>query len=136
MNSRFALFLVASALWPSGMCLGQVPCPNPPAVMIADPQPPTDVCLPANVSGVPFQFFDDFSWRSFVALAWPAQSGQHGMPDTSKQVRGTGFRVFETYKQLPEVFHNDGSAPSRLELVRYALRFVSCRNHFKERIWR
>jgi len=80
--------------------------------MIADPQPPTDVCLPANVSGVPFQFFDDFSWRSFVALVWPAQSGQHGMPDTSKQVRGTGFRVFEIDKQLPEVFHNDGSAPS------------------------
>jgi len=61
---------------------------------------------------VPFQFFDDFSWRSFVALVWPAQSSQRGVPDTSKQVGGIGFRAFETYKQLPELFHNDASAPS------------------------
>jgi hypothetical protein len=112
MTSRSAIFLAASALWFSGISLGQVPCPSSPPVVASDPQLPTDVCLPGNVSGVPFQFFDDFSWRSFIALVWPAQSGERGVPDTSKQVGGTGFRVFETYKQLPELFHNDGSAPS------------------------
>ncbi len=87
-------------------------CPNPPPVVITNPQPPTDVCLPPNVPGVPFQFFDDYSWRAFIALVWPALNGQRGMPDTNQSVGGKGARVFETYKGLPEVFHNDGSAPS------------------------
>ena len=90
----------------------QAQCPNPPPVVTNVPQPPADVCLPPNVPGVPFQFFDDFSWRSFVAMVWPALDGQRGMPDTSKSVGGSGPRVFETYKALAEVFHNDGSAPS------------------------
>src|SRR5438034_2593691 len=25
-------------------------------------------------------FFDDFSWRSFIALNWPAVPGKHGIP--------------------------------------------------------
>jgi hypothetical protein len=86
-------------------------CPNLPVVLVSDPQPPADVCLPARVE-FPLQFFDDFSWRSFVALVWPAQNGQRGMPDTAKSVGAPGARVFETYKALAEVFHNDGSAPS------------------------
>lgn len=89
-------------------------CPNPPPVVINNPQPPADVCLPANPPpGVPFQFFDDYSWRAFVALVWPALNGQRGAPDTSKSVGDSGPRVFETYKSLAEVFHNDGSAPSQ-----------------------
>jgi len=49
--------------------------------------------------------FDDFSWRSFIALIWPAANGQRGVPDTAQ----TNFPVnvplvFETYKADWETF--------------------------------
>ena len=40
------------------------------------------------------------------------ETGQRGQPDTSKTIDGSGPRVFDTYKALVEVFHNDGSAPA------------------------
>jgi hypothetical protein len=88
-------------------------CPNPPVPTISSHAVPADVCIPSGFSANPIQFFDDFSWRSFVALVWPALNGQRGTPDTSKTVAGSGPRVFETYKALYEVFHIDGSAPSK-----------------------
>jgi hypothetical protein len=88
-------------------------CPNPPPVTISS-TPPTDVCIPSPPPpGVPFQFFDDFSWRSFVAMVWPAQTGQRGVPDTTKPVGTTGVPlVFETLKADWEVFQPNGAAPS------------------------
>ena len=57
-------------------------------------------------------YFDDFSWRELVAMVWPAASGHRGVADTSKKVADPGPRVFETFKSLYELFHDDGSAPS------------------------
>jgi hypothetical protein len=90
---------------------GQAPCPNPPPVTLS-PTIPTEVCIPAHFPGNPIAFFDDFSWRSFVAAVWPVLKGQRGVPDSSQGVGASGSRVFETYKALLEVFHGDGSAPS------------------------
>src|SRR5207244_3966801 len=56
--------------------------------------------------------FDDYSWRAFIALVWPALKDQRGTPDPMAKVGGPGPRVFETYKALWEVFHPDGSAPA------------------------
>jgi hypothetical protein len=89
----------------------QTTCLNPPTVDITSPQVPTDVCIPDGFGGNPIQFFDDFSWRSFIALVWPARSGQRGTPDTALTVNSPGSRVFETYKSSWEIFHRDGSAP-------------------------
>lgn len=84
-----------------------LPTPLPPTI---SPIPPTDTApLP---SGIPFQFFDDFSWRAFVALVWPAQQGQRGVPDTTKTVGDAGPLVFETYKADWEVFQPNGAQPS------------------------
>lgn len=85
------------------------PTPSP---VINNPQVPANVNIPAGFPGVNgVEYFDDYSWRAFIALVWPAQSGQRGVPDTGKSVGDSGPRVFETYKTLSEVFHNDGSAP-------------------------
>ncbi len=79
-------------------------CPNPPPVTIA-PQPPADVCIPSGFKGNPIAFFDDFSWRSFIAMVWPVQQGLRGVPDQSKSIGPvTGPLVFETYKNDWEVF--------------------------------
>lgn len=86
-----------------------VPTPTP---VITSSKVPDDVAIPANFPGNPIAFFDDFSWRAFVALVWPGLQGQRGAPDPAQTVGGKGPRVFETYKALNEVFHNDGSAPA------------------------
>jgi len=87
-------------------------CPATPVTDISSSAPPNDVCVPAGFGGNPIAYFDDFSWRSFVALVWPAKTGQRGDPDTAQQVGGAGPRVFETYKSLHELFLTNGSAPS------------------------
>jgi hypothetical protein len=90
-------------------------CPNPPVVVTNAQQPPADVCIPSGFGGLPIQFFDDFSWRTFIALVWPAKAGQRGVPDTSKTVGAPGARVFETYKALAEIFRNNDSDTPRAD---------------------
>lgn len=88
-------------------------CPNAPVANISSPQVPCDVCIPTSFpsSANAIAFFDDYSWRSFIALVWPALNGQRGVPDPNQNVGGPGPRVFETYKGLWELFHVDGSKP-------------------------
>lgn len=79
-------------------------CPNLPPVTIS-PQLPSDVCIPTGFTANPIRFFDDFSWRSFIAMVWPVQQGQRGVPDTSKSIGPvSGPLVFETFKAEWEVF--------------------------------
>lgn len=54
----------------------------------------------------PFPAFDNFSWRSFIALAWPAQTdaAHRGEPDRSKMLGDPGPRVWETFKSRYELF--------------------------------
>ncbi len=86
-------------------------CPEHPAASVASPAAPADVCIPRNFRDVPIEYFDEFSWRSFVAMIWPALPGRRGMADPAKTIGDAGPRVFETYKPLWEVFHDNGTAP-------------------------
>lgn len=88
-------------------------CPNPPSPVINASQPPADVCVPDGFQGNPIAFFDDYSWRAFIAMVWPAAQGQRGVPDAGEVVgTGSGALVFETFKADWEVFQPDGHAPS------------------------
>ena len=71
---------------------------------------PADVCIPDGFTGVAVDYFDDYSWRAFTSLVWPAASGKRGVAAPSR-IGATGARVFETFKPLWEIFHADGSAP-------------------------
>jgi len=99
-----ALPLVVAA----SVAFGQCPAPPP---SISSSQLPVDVAQdPGNCN--PITLFDDFSWKSFVALVWPAAQGQRGVPDSSN----TSFPnsvplVFETYKADWESFPDANSAP-------------------------
>jgi len=90
------------------------PAPNPPPVTISATLP-ADVCIPADFSpnSNPIAFFDDFSWRSFIPMVWPALAGKPGVPDTSKSVGDVGSPlVFETFKPDWDVFQPQGAPPA------------------------
>src|SRR3984893_4704789 len=81
---------------------------------IVSPDPVPDVPpTPSNVS--PFPFFNDYSWRSFIALNWPAMTGaaNRGQPDRSKVFGdANGPRVWATWKSRYEIFQPGGALPS------------------------
>jgi hypothetical protein len=87
-------------------------CPDPPVQTVSSPAPPTDVCIPKGFTGIPLEYFDDYSWKLFIAMVWPAEANHRGVADAKKTIGDPGTRVFETEKSLQEVFHGDGSAPA------------------------
>src|SRR4051794_14781577 len=56
-----------------------------------------------------FPELDNFAWRAFVALNWPALTdGAHrGAPDRTKAFADPGPRVWETFKGRYELFQTD-----------------------------
>jgi hypothetical protein len=107
------LLLLASAPGPAAAQT----CPNNPPTPTISSQLPSDVSIPADfpVTCNPIAFFDDFSWRSFIAMVWPVQQGQRGVPDPGQSIGPvSGPLVFETLKADWEVFQKppaDGTPP-------------------------
>jgi hypothetical protein len=104
--------------------MAQAACPSP--IPVAIPAPsftapaatlvPSDVCIPGSVTGNPIAYFDDYSWRAFIALVWPAKAGVRGTPDATLALTSMGTpRVFETYKADWETFQPNGAAPSAFD---------------------
>ena len=77
--------------------LSAATCPNPPSPNLAVARIPEDVCIPTGFTDLTIGFFDDYSWRAFLALVSPATE--------------TGPRIFETFHPRREIFHEDGSPP-------------------------
>jgi hypothetical protein len=99
----------------------QAPCPSPIPVPIPPPNlaapaatmVPDDVCIPTSFPGNPIAYFDDYSWRAFIALVWPRLNGQRGVPDPNLPITTVGTPlVFETYKADWETFQPNGTPPS------------------------
>src|SRR3990167_6749030 len=61
---------------------------------------PTSVPAPSSSQ----QEFDLYSWQMFIALNWPAQAGQRGQPDCSAVIGDAGPVVWQTYKDVEEIF--------------------------------
>jgi hypothetical protein len=70
-----------------------------------------DVCIQGNPIN-PILYFDDYSWRSFLALVWPAAQGQRGRPDSTLPLGAVSQpTVFETFKAEWELFQPSGRDP-------------------------
>jgi hypothetical protein len=115
-----AIALAGCWLSPSSAA-AQAPCPSPVPTSIPPPNLsapaatliPSDVCIPASFPGNPIAFFDDYSWRAFIALVWPGLSGQRGVPDPNQPITAVDVPlVFETYKADWETFQSNGTPPS------------------------
>jgi len=64
---------------------------TPPPPVVTSSTPPSDVEIPEGFRGNPIAFFDDFSWKTFIALVWPALEGERGVPDPKQTVDGSGL---------------------------------------------
>jgi hypothetical protein len=76
---------------------------------------PADAEIPAGFppTASPHAYFEDFSWRTFVALNWPAVEGKRGVPDTAKKLGDNAPGVvWESWKAAYELFQPGGEAPS------------------------
>lgn len=63
----------------------------------------------------PSSIFYDYSWRSFIALNWPALGGadNRGLPDRARPFGdATGPRVWTTWKSRYEIFQPGGTEPA------------------------
>jgi hypothetical protein len=90
----------------------QEPCPTRPVAGVTSPDVPLDTCIPNGFTDVAIDYFDDYSWKLFVGMLWPAAEDRRGVADPAKGLGDGGPRVFETYKSLWEVFHTDGTSPT------------------------
>ncbi|NKJ37367.1 hypothetical protein [Rhizobium sp. SG570] len=89
-----------------------VSAPNAPTPKISE-KGLADVCIPTGFNGNPIDFFDDYSWRVFLGLVWPAKDEERGKPDPAAELGASGRPVvFETFKSDWEVFQPGGAAPS------------------------
>jgi hypothetical protein len=92
---------------------------NPKVASAQGPPPPTvspDALpdVPPTPPGLEFPFFNNYSWRSFIALNWPALKDpqKRGQPDRNKAFGDTtGPRVWTTWKSQIEIFQPDGAKP-------------------------
>jgi len=75
-----------------------------------DPIRPDDVLFDPQSLGsaeAANRMFNCYSWKTFIALFWPAEDGERGVPDTEKSIADAGPTVWETYKQTYEVLQPD-----------------------------
>src|SRR5580692_10420028 len=80
-----------------------------PPVSLNWPPAFSDASIPPAALGDPIKmlpYFDDYSWQAFIAMVWPASSGQRGTADRSQTVASDGRpKVFETFKAPWEILH-------------------------------
>jgi hypothetical protein len=96
-----ALLCLLSAMSISGEDL-----PHPiPVVSFAMP---SEVDAPVDPDANEIAVFDDYSWRAFIALNWPAKPGIRGVPDETKKIgdySAPGAKVvWGTWKTEGELF--------------------------------
>ena len=66
-------------------------------------------------------FFDDFSWRSMIALSWPADPARRGVPKSPGTPgvflkAGSSYpAVWGSYREAYELFRVDGSRPNSIQ---------------------
>lgn len=70
-------------------------------------QPPTSAPAPTAAQAD----FDRYSWQLFIALNWPVQAGQRGQPDCNQPLGSPGPTVWQSYKDVNEIFLPNGQNP-------------------------
>jgi hypothetical protein len=100
----------------AGLCLlsailvsgEELPHPTP-IISLAMPE---EVDAPVDPDIDAIAAFDDYSWRAFIAINWPAKNGIRGVPDETKRIGDFSDPstrvVWVTWKAEYELFQRDG----------------------------
>jgi len=93
---------------PLGKPIRHDPVATPEVIVFADPIVSPDRLEdvgPIRVDVTKFPTFDNFAWRAFIALNWPAltDAKHRGAPDRTKRFGDPGPRVWETFKARYEL---------------------------------
>jgi hypothetical protein len=77
---------------------------------------PSEVDAPVDPDANQIAVFDDYSWRAFIAINWPAKPGIRGVPDETKKIgdlSDPGARtVWRSWKADYELFQREGTQPA------------------------
>jgi hypothetical protein len=99
MNSHLWKLAAGLCLLPVFFLLGE-DLPHPPPVISLTM--PDEVDAPVDPDLNAIAVFDDYSWRAFIAISWPAKTGMRGVPDETKKIgdfADPGTRVvWETWR--------------------------------------
>ena len=110
--SLFRVILMLSFCTSAGWTAGADPCDGLSQAKIDSWEMPVEVCGDTNF-GSDRERFNQFSWRSFIALVWPAKMGSEGKPDPLQALTPANDqtrRVFEDFKPSWMLFQTDGGA--------------------------
>jgi len=66
---------------------------------------------PRGSAGDIRQHADEFAWRLFIALSWPADSKTRGVPDGERPLGAAGPVVWESWLTARQVYREDGADP-------------------------
>jgi hypothetical protein len=115
------LKLMSPSLWKlaafvglvSGSLVSGEDLPHPTAVLSS--AMPDEVNAPVDPDQNQIAVFDDYSWRAFIALNWPARPGARGVPDQSKTIGDFSDPdcqvTWGTWKADRELFQSGGTSP-------------------------
>jgi hypothetical protein len=99
-----AAFLVASAAILSSVHgAGQAAVAAPAHQHLVDPRSETQQQILADPA--------TYAWRLFLFVDWPELSGERGIPDTKRFVGDSGPTVWESYKNISEIYQSNGLRP-------------------------
>jgi hypothetical protein len=113
MNSSAGKVVAGLLLLSALRSLGDdLPHPKP----TLSPVVPAEVDAPVDPDGDAIAVFDDYSWRAFIAINWPAKSGIRGTPDETKSIGDFSDPltkvVWATWKADYELLQKQGTEPT------------------------
>ncbi|MGZ3861717.1 MAG: hypothetical protein ACXVPN_00470 [Bacteroidia bacterium] len=114
--SFLALVLLTNVVFTLTGCSSEQEVKTTDSVKISTKQIPNQYAIPPlDITVLSQAVADTFSWKTFIAMNWPANGNTCG-PDTGNGIsilNGTGPLVWETYLSSDQVFVGQGSAPSK-----------------------
>lgn len=110
------LLWMTLGLWAKDCARGpEVPLPTVCATPLPNPRlacvVPKDAAGPVANLNAQHRAFGLFSWQSFLAMNWPA-GARRGEPAAEKRIGAPGARVWETWKEVSEVYLPGGRRPA------------------------
>lgn len=103
-----AFLISVAAFLNSGNCGAQAAATAPIAVHLSDPRTETATEIKADLGR--------FGWDMFAMVNWPELAGHRGIPDPRRAIGSQGPTVWESFKNVSEVYRANGVRPVAWEI--------------------